>query len=317
MSDSTFKPCLKGGKPARGYALCFVVRPARKNAKRHVIEYHVSGGEKIGFLGPLGFRPGSPDVPHRWEGRLMTPEEYEHRPEVKAALKLMRENRELLCRTGSWMTFKHRLMKLLGIPETESMAWDVPIEFIYSQKRIAAHGERGWSKKDAFNQVVGSSIKRGLFKIEGAPERSEGGELSYDAEGRLRWGRKAAGILIRRTDTGMFLLVLRSADVMDPGILGIPGGRIETGETEEDAAFSETEEELGLIPDVKIVDRDVYQSGDFTYVTFLADMLGEDAQGWVPTLNWENDAWLWTAKKELEGIEEIHPNVRRVIEKWS
>lgn len=52
--------------------------------------------------------------------------------------------------------------------------------------------------------------------------RGESGEMSYDAEGRLRWGRRAAGILIQRIDTGEFLLVLRSADVMDPGVLGIP-----------------------------------------------------------------------------------------------
>lgn len=247
----------------------------------------------------------------------MTPEEYERRPEVKAALKLTRENRELLCRTGSWITFKHRLMKLLGVPESESMAWDVPIEFIYAQKRIAARGERGWSKKDAFNQVVTTAVKTGRLKLDGSRERHEGDEISQDAEGRPRWGRKAAGLLIRRLDTRMFLLVLRSPDVMDPGVLGIPGGRVEPGETEEDAAFSETEEELGLIPDVNIVDRDVYKSGDFTYVTFLADMLGEDVEGWIPRLNWENDAWIWTTKEELEGIEEIHPNVRRVIEKWA
>jgi hypothetical protein len=100
----------------------------------------------------------------------MTPEEYERRPEVKAALKLVRENRDLLGRTASWMTFKHRLIKLLGIPESQSMAWDVPIEFIYAQKRTAPRGERGWSKKDAFQQVVGTAIKAGLFKLDGAAE---------------------------------------------------------------------------------------------------------------------------------------------------
>lgn len=46
------KPCTKDGKPPKGYVLCFVARPARKNSKRHVVEYHVSGGGKIGFLGP-------------------------------------------------------------------------------------------------------------------------------------------------------------------------------------------------------------------------------------------------------------------------
>lgn len=85
----------------------------------------------------------------------MTPEEYERRPEVKTALKLVRENRELLCRTGSFATFKHRLMDLLGITGAEYMAWNVPIELLYAWKRVGPPGERGWSKKDAFQQIVG------------------------------------------------------------------------------------------------------------------------------------------------------------------
>lgn len=46
------RPCQKGGKPEKGFVLCFVARPARKKAKRHVTEYHTISGEKIGFLGP-------------------------------------------------------------------------------------------------------------------------------------------------------------------------------------------------------------------------------------------------------------------------
>lgn len=145
--------------------------------------------------------------------------------------------------------------------------------------------------------------------------REEGYELSYDAEGQLRWGKKAAGILIRRSDTGQFLLTLRSADVMDPGTFGIPGGRIEPGEEEETAAFVETEEELGPLPTLELVDRDVYRSGDFTYITFLATVEAREAQGWTPTLNWKNDAWAWVGTDELP--DELHPNVLRVIKKWA
>jgi 8-oxo-dGTP pyrophosphatase MutT (NUDIX family) len=147
--------------------------------------------------------------------------------------------------------------------------------------------------------------------------RKEGDEISFDAQGRPRWGRKAAGILIRRTDSGMFLLVMRSNEVMDPGVLGIPGGRIEPGESEEVAAIQEATEELGPMPPLRFVDRDVYTSGDFSYVTFLALMSGENAEGWKPELNWENDAWIWVDLSDLVGIREIHPNVRRVLEKWS
>lgn len=104
---------------------------------------------------------------------------------------------------------------------------------------------------------------------------------------------------------------------MDPGVLGIPGGMIEPGEEDEIAAIRETQEELGFIPDVHIIDRDVYRSGDSEYVTFLAEMDGPDAARWIPTLNWENDAWAWVALDEVREITEIHPNVRRILEKWS
>lgn len=52
VRGAQIQPCLKDGQPAKGFALCFVPCPSRKNAKRHVAEYHVSGGRKIGFLGP-------------------------------------------------------------------------------------------------------------------------------------------------------------------------------------------------------------------------------------------------------------------------
>lgn len=52
VRGAQIKPCLENGSPAKGFVLCFVPRPVRKNGKRHVAEYHISSGEKIGFLGP-------------------------------------------------------------------------------------------------------------------------------------------------------------------------------------------------------------------------------------------------------------------------
>lgn len=150
--------------------------------------------------------------------------------------------------------------------------------------------------------------------------RREGSDLSYDAEGNLRWGRRAAGLLIRRVDTGMFLLVMRSQDVMDPGVLGIPGGRVEEGEDALQGAIAESTEELGPLPPFAIMDQDVYRSGEFTYTTFLAHMGGKAASQWRPELNWENDAWVWVDPNDSEFLrlshEDVHPNVRRVIGKW-
>lgn len=46
------KPCLKNGQPQSGWLFCFIARPARKNSKRQVAEYHSISGEVRGFLGP-------------------------------------------------------------------------------------------------------------------------------------------------------------------------------------------------------------------------------------------------------------------------
>lgn len=141
--------------------------------------------------------------------------------------------------------------------------------------------------------------------------RREGEEISYDAEGRPRWGRRAAGLLIERIDTGHILLVLRSGEVMDPGLWGIPGGRVEAGEDDLEGAFMEAEEELGALPDVQVVGQTEMKSGDFTYTTFHALMPGPIAKLWEPVLNWENDEWKWFSKKRLPR--DVHPGVKDAL----
>jgi len=123
--------------------------------------------------------------------------------------------------------------------------------------------------------------------------REESGDLSRDAGGRLRWGKRAAGVLIERDDTGEVLLLLRSRDVMDPGVWGIPGGRVEPGEGDLAAAMMETEEEVGPLPKLEVVGEHQAVSGGFTYITFHAVMVGRDAERFTPTLNWESEDWGW------------------------
>lgn len=148
----------------------------------------------------------------------------------------------------------------------------------------------------------------------GLSGRRESDEISFDAKGRPRWGSRAAGILFRRKD-GRFLLVLRSAEVLDPGVWGIPGGRVEPGEDVKKAARLETKEELGKVPPFKIVEKDVYRSGDFEYTTFLAEMKDPDAEKWGPELNWENDEWGWFPADHLPAP--MHPNVLKIIRLWA
>lgn len=112
----------------------------------------------------------------------MTPEEYERRPEVKAALKLVRSHRELVAGAG-WANFKIRLMAILGIPPSQYYTWDVPTEFKYASKRVKA----GWSRKDAFRQVVASDIKG---RLSGADDPLEALETALMEEfSRLPYAR--------------------------------------------------------------------------------------------------------------------------------
>jgi 8-oxo-dGTP pyrophosphatase MutT (NUDIX family) len=146
-----------------------------------------------------------------------------------------------------------------------------------------------------------------------AAQRQEGDEISRDAKGRIQWGRRAAGFLFRRED-GRVLLTLRSDEVLDPEVWGIPGGRVEPGEILEKTAILEATEELGSIPAYVILSKDVYRSGDFEYTTFLAGISDHDAEAWEPALNWENTDWGWYSISNLPRP--MHPNVQRVIDIW-
>jgi len=139
--------------------------------------------------------------------------------------------------------------------------------------------------------------------------RREGEELSYDAEGRLRWGKLAAGLILQREDTGEIFLTLRSQEVMDPGLWGIPGGRVEPGEDPFDAAVEESIEELGSLPDFTLAGQVEISSGEFTYITYHVLVSGEDADRWAPALNWENDDAAWISELPTK----IHPGVLQAL----
>jgi len=99
----------------------------------------------------------------------MTPEEYERRPEVKAALKLVRSRPELL-RTAGWASYANRLMDILGVPpgaRTYEGGWQMPIEHQYAYKRAVAD----WSRKDAFDRVVAPALKSGKARLSGRFQR--------------------------------------------------------------------------------------------------------------------------------------------------
>jgi 8-oxo-dGTP pyrophosphatase MutT (NUDIX family) len=130
------------------------------------------------------------------------------------------------------------------------------------------------------------------------------------------WGSQGAGALL--TTGERCLLLLRSSDVLDPGVWGVPGGAVrvdrETGEPEDlwSAARKEVEEEAGLNIDRvgRVVDTTVFKAprGSFRYTTFIVYVPEAWAAASRPSLNWESDEYGWFTKNEIERLP-LHPGV--------
>lgn len=123
------------------------------------------------------------------------------------------------------------------------------------------------------------------------------------------WGKAGAGILFFCTDDKTYLLTTRSAQVEQPGTVGIPGGSCkgegfyseeegrQVGQAEAWAcAMREVTEELGWFPhEKKIVSEVLFEKGNFTYRTFIVEVpLAEKKIGNATMqMNWENDDARW------------------------
>ena len=81
-----------------------------------------------------------------------------------------------------------------------------------------------------------------------------GEKLSRSVSGRNMESSalKAVGVWFRSRDTGRYLYLLRN-DVKHPGAWGLPGGKIETGETLLGGMERECIEELGFFPHVSTI----------------------------------------------------------------
>lgn len=115
----------------------------------------------------------------------------------------------------------------------------------------------------------------------------------------------AAGILFR--DDSRHLLLLRRADGHYPGTWALPGGKIEEGETAEEAARRETleETEREYRGELKRLARRRDDVVDFTTFTARTDRF-------EPELNEEHDAFLWVTLPEALNLK-LHPGVRAVL----
>jgi 8-oxo-dGTP pyrophosphatase MutT (NUDIX family) len=102
---------------------------------------------------------------------------------------------------------------------------------------------------------------------------------------------KAVGVWFRSSATGRYLYLLRN-DTRHPGSWGLPGGKVETGETLLGSMERECVEELGSMPEYqRLVPLEKFTSADgqFEYNTWVCVVANE----FVPVLNNEHMGYAW------------------------
>lgn len=101
----------------------------------------------------------------------------------------------------------------------------------------------------------------------------------------------AVGVWFYAVDTSRYLYLMRN-DPKHPGAWGLPGGKIDAGETLMDAITRECTEELGAMPAyLKLIPLEKFTTSDhgFAYHTFFCSVAFE----FVPVLNDEHCGWAW------------------------
>jgi 8-oxo-dGTP pyrophosphatase MutT (NUDIX family) len=103
----------------------------------------------------------------------------------------------------------------------------------------------------------------------------------------------AVGVWFYAVDTCRYLYLMRD-DAKNPNTWGLPGGRIELGESLLEAIQRECAEELGRMPNyLRLVPLEKFTTADgiFAYHTFFCSVATE----FVPELNHEHTGWAWLA----------------------
>lgn len=102
---------------------------------------------------------------------------------------------------------------------------------------------------------------------------------------------KAVGVWFCSTATGRYLYLLRN-DTKHPGVWGLPGGKVESGETLLGGMERECIEELGFFPTYQhLVPLEKFTSADtqFEYYTWVCAV----EQEFTPVLNHEHLGYAW------------------------
>jgi 8-oxo-dGTP pyrophosphatase MutT (NUDIX family) len=146
----------------------------------------------------------------------------------------------------------------------------------------------------------------------GAPYNQRGGvyglPVSYARGGRTR----AAGILFVNPDKEVLLMRRASGSEDHRGQWALPAGKIEDGETPEQAARRETQEEAGYRHDGGLSPFMHSDRHGADFVTYLAH-----SERFKPALNEEHDGAMWIAPEKAARELPLHPGVKDALAKLS
>lgn len=115
----------------------------------------------------------------------------------------------------------------------------------------------------------------------------------------------AVGVWFYSVNTKRYLYLMRN-DPKHFQSWGLPGGKVETGESLLDAIDRECIEELGMMPKYQsLMPIDQFTSADrkFNYHTFICKVESE----WTPALNVEHLGYAWIDKDVLP--KPLHPGL--------
>ena len=101
----------------------------------------------------------------------------------------------------------------------------------------------------------------------------------------------AVGVWFYSIDTHRYLYLMRD-DPKHPNTWGLPGGKVEVGETLIDSINRECTEELGTMPEyIRLVPLEKFTTADagFAYNTFFCSVANE----FTPVLNDEHIGYAW------------------------
>ena len=113
----------------------------------------------------------------------------------------------------------------------------------------------------------------------------------------------SAGVFFYSAQTERFLYLLRT-DYKNPGNWGIPGGKIDDGETLLEGLERECIEEIGYFPSLaKLIPIQKFVNRDFTYHTFFCEVETE----FIPTLNEEHCGYAWVGDNQYP--KPLHPGL--------